>query len=237
MKRSRILKLLCDLLIGATIILTSPWQPTPAFADTSAFVLGSVLTNQPVSFTGSRGWQFQAGSSEGEILITQLGVFDAGGDGLVNSHQVGLWRAGNITGTLLGSATVPAGTDAPLINGYRWVSIDPVLLPRTFALYVVAAQFSAGDPDDLVTPRPPGTAPGGFQFAPEVYPFLFAGRGAAGENLPYPAGFSSCGEGCTPEIFWEPNFRYVVVPEPSVWVLLLPGLFGLGLLFRRKSHL
>jgi hypothetical protein len=207
---------------------------TTAHADTPAFVLGAVLTNRPISFTGSRGWQFGRAGGDYDIFITQLGVFDNGGDGLVNSLEVGLWQAGNVTGTLLASATVPAGTLAPLADGDRWVSITPVRIPYVVGSYVVAAQYSAGDADDLVAPRPSGPWPS-FKFAPDINVFTFAGRGSLGNDLPYPASWWGCGEGCTPAIFWEPNLKYTVVPEPSAWLLFLPGL-GYGLFRYRKPH-
>src|SRR5439155_1220605 len=101
----------CLFASGATFLLV-----IAIHADTPAFTLGSVSINPPSSFTGNRGWQFERAGSPNDILITQLGVFDSGGDGLINPHEVGLWRIGddNISSTLLASATVPAGTDAPL---------------------------------------------------------------------------------------------------------------------------
>src|SRR5437899_2348930 len=57
----------------------------------SGFTLGTVSTNQPPSFTGTRGWGFSHDGGNAYIAITALGVFDSGGDGLVNSHQIGLW--------------------------------------------------------------------------------------------------------------------------------------------------
>jgi hypothetical protein len=233
MRVNKLTKLVCrSLVIGG---LTLP--ATALIADTPAFVLGEVLSSQPASFTGTRGWQFERGGDSYDIFVTQLGVFDSGGDGLVNSHQVGLWRndPDNRTGTLLASATVPAGTAALLEWGYRWMPITPVLLPRTLASYVVGAQYSAGDADDLVTPRPSGPWPY-FQFAPDIYAITAGARVALGNDLPYPVSWWGCGEGCTPEIFWEPNFRYSLVPEPSVWVLLLPGLIYLGLRRRKVAE-
>ena len=215
------------LLVSATAFLFT----TSIRADTPGFVLGSVSTNQPESFTGTKGWQF---GPHGDILITQLGVFDSDGDGLVNPHPVGLWRddPGNLTGTLLASATVLAGTDSPLMGGYRWVSISPVSLHLDLAYYVIAAQYSAGDADDLVTPRPSGNP---FQFAPAIGVFLGSGRVGFGSDLPYP-GANTGGpcEGCPGRLFFEPNLQYSIVPEPSSWLLLAPGL--LYLFLRRLKH-
>src|ERR1039458_1856799 len=59
--------------------------------------------------------------------INYLGYYDNGGDGLVNSHTVSLWDGNN---NLVVSATVPAGTAAPLYDGYLWVQI-----PQTHISY------------------------------------------------------------------------------------------------------
>jgi len=209
-------------LAGATIFVSS------ACADTPAFVLESVTSNPPSSFTGTRGWQFGLLPTD-DILITQLGVFDSGGDGLANPHEIGLWRddPGHLTGTLLASATVPAGTDAPLIGGYRWVSISPVLIPHALASYVVGAQYSTGDADDTVTPHPS-------PFGPDIGAVPVNGRLAYASELTFPAAYTSPpSEGIPGERFFEPNLQYVVVPEPSVWFLLPGSLFWIFL--RRRT--
>jgi hypothetical protein len=233
MSKTRILVWFASVGLGVTLPLASQAQ-----GDTPAFLLGSVLPTQPSSFTGTKGWQFGIqpfgpGGTPRTIVFTQLGVFDDGGDGLVNSHQIGLWRD---DGTLLASTTVPAGTAAPLFGGYRYVPITPVVIPFTGqnpGHFVVAAQYSAGDADDLVTPWP---YDGGWLFTDAVGPVTRYGRRALGPDLPFPSGITQPPmEGGTGERFWEPNFRYVTVPEPSVWLLFSFG--GLGLfLGYRKLH-
>src|SRR5437016_5297222 len=123
-----------------------------AHAEMPAFPLGSVSQDQPPSFTGTRGWVLNYTPPNSSISITELGVFDNGGDGLVNPHQVGLWLP---DGTLLASATVPAGTSATFLDGYRYVSISPLVFPAR-QLGIIAAQYSAGDADDLGMPIPGG---------------------------------------------------------------------------------
>lgn len=206
------------------------WFTTSTQADTPAFVFAGDVGPTPSSFTGTRGWGFVRGGTTNDILVTQLGVFDSGGDGLVNAHAVGLWRdnPGSLTGTLLASATAPAGTNAPLIGGYRWVSIPPVLIPYAFARYVIGAQFSAGDADALVAPLPSG-------LAPDIGPALTSnGRLADGLDLRYPWGSSIPPmEGQVGEQFFTPNLQYVIVPEPALPLLLVPGLVCL---FLRRAN-
>ena len=197
---------------------------TAAQADTPAFTLGSVVQTQPTAFEGTRGWGFHPGLTT--FAITQLGVFDDGGDGLVNSHQIGLWSP---EGTLLASATIPAGTEAPLIDGYRYVPISPVLMPPCCTFdFVVAAQYAAGDADDLVRPLPA-------QFSSDVAGGAPIGRRGIGPGLPFPGQLPPPCEGCPGERFWEPNFQYTVIPEPSVWLLLSPAVFYLFIRHRKAG--
>ncbi len=141
-----------------TLCLTCLTGPA-AWADTPAFPSGRSRTNQPPSFTGTKGWSFVSTiptSSGNYLAITQLGVFDSLGDGLANAHAIGIWSA---NGTLLASTTIPAGTVASLVDGYRYMPISPVLIPainttnHPTAVTLIAAAYLAGDADDLVTPE------------------------------------------------------------------------------------
>lgn len=200
----------------------------PAKADTPAFAFAGSSTEPPPSFTGTRGWSFFNYRPEGAILITQLGVFDAGGDGLVNSHAIGLWA---LDGTLLASATVPAGTGAPLIDGYRYASISPVIIPRATSeidpntAFILAAQYSTADADDLLTPFSAGLTPGIGGWSGN---FPSIGWYGLGSDLPFPNRRTQpTMEGSGGRIFWEPNFQFGAIPEPSVFSMLAPGLLYL----------
>jgi hypothetical protein len=69
------------------------------------------------------GWAFQLSNS---FTVNQLGWYDQGGDGLGQSHPIGIWDL-NLE-TLIVSATVPAGTAATLDGGFRMVSIPNTIL-------------------------------------------------------------------------------------------------------------
>src|SRR6266850_1927080 len=70
------------------------------------------------------GTEFTVGSQP--LSVAQLGAYDAGANGLVESHDVGLWDSAN---TLLGSVTVPSGTGATLAGTYRYTALaTPVIL-------------------------------------------------------------------------------------------------------------
>jgi hypothetical protein len=75
--------------------------------------------------------------------VNWLGYYDENGNGLANSHLVTLWD--NSSQTILASATVPAGTAAPLINGYRWVQLSSTVQLNYGSYYVIAAQTDGVD--------------------------------------------------------------------------------------------
>jgi hypothetical protein len=70
------------------------------------------------------------------LRVTHLAWNDTGRDGLSHSHQVGIWKdTTGMTqwpyingGTLIASATIPAGTAAELSGPWRRVPITPITL-------------------------------------------------------------------------------------------------------------
>jgi hypothetical protein len=86
------------------------------------------------------GYEFTVSQA---ITVENLGFYDAGSDGLATAHPVGIF---NLCGTMLSSNTVAAGTSAPLTNGFRYVSITPIVLgPGTYR--VGAVVFNGGGND------------------------------------------------------------------------------------------
>lgn len=105
----------------------------------------------PFHANGESGIQGLIFSPNEDIQITALGWYDdtfSTGNGLSVSHVVGIFEFGS--GTLLASATVPAGTTAPKTNVFRFVPIVP--LPLTAGGSYVVAGVAAGDPGLNVTP-------------------------------------------------------------------------------------
>jgi hypothetical protein len=73
--------------------------------------------------------------------VTALGFWDAGGDGLINAHDIGTF---NSSSTLLVSGSVPLGTMAPLETDdfrYETLSSSFLLEPGT---YSIGATYFAG---------------------------------------------------------------------------------------------
>ena len=202
-----------------------------ASGDTPAFTSGGIDNPPPSSFSGTRGWAFRnIGTTS--ILITAVGVFDDGGDGLANSHEVGIWTYlnGRLLDSPSASAIVLAGKEAPLTDGYRYAPVSPVIIPP-LGSGVIAGAYLAGDADDLVHPRL-------LDFNLPVYHETgTVGRWGPGPGLPTPGmyGGSPC-EGCASEVWYEPNFKFEIIPEPHVSAFLGLGLVAWVLLRRKNGN-
>jgi hypothetical protein len=72
------------------------------------------------------------------LVVSALGFFDYLGDGLEESHEVGIFNA---TGNLLVSAVVPAGDTARLDDDFRYADISPFTLSAG-ETYTIAAFFA-----------------------------------------------------------------------------------------------
>ncbi len=97
------------------------------------------------SYNGAVGCQFQVGPSN--VVVSHLGFYDNGNDGLSTDHKVGIYSFPTTTPSLLRDVVVPAGTDAYLENGYRWMPLDPPMILSSNTTYLVAGVVSNLDGD------------------------------------------------------------------------------------------
>ena len=191
------------LLAGICSVEADPGPFTAFLTDTRSSGVG--LTTQ-----GTHGWSF---TTTAPLTINSLGFFDSSEDGLISSHDIGLW---NSTETLLGSATVPFGTSATLENGFRWVPVSPISLDAG-QTYVVGAVMGGTD-DDTVLKM---TEADDLEFDQAIS--FVEGLYAVGGTLIYPWNDSIS----TDTTYLSANFKGNVVPIPSALWLLGSGLIGL----------
>ena len=151
------------------------------FFDASTFVLG---------------WRFTANA---DLLVTSLGQFDAGGDGLGGNADVALYT---LDGTELVRTTVGSGTGPELEGAFRYARVTPTLL-RAGSDYVIAS-FLADQALDVSTG--PASV---FSANPAVT--VVEDRFAFGGSLAFPAGV----DGGVPAWF-GPSFRFVPVSTLSL---------------------
>jgi hypothetical protein len=185
----------------------------PAFATpVSAVKFTGFGITGPV-FGSTVGWEFTVHEA---FLVTSLGWWDLGSDGLDVSHQVVLWTSG---GSRLTSTIVPSGVGATLVDGFRYAAITPFLL--TPGAYIIGGL--PGGLDIHV-----GLATG---FAVDPRLTFVTGRFA---TLEAPGGaFPVHTDPNNPGIF-GPGMQIEVIPEPASVLLLGAGLTALG--FRRPMN-
>jgi hypothetical protein len=184
------------------------------------------LSNQ----TGVAGFGFTVGSED--LLVTRLGVLDLDqfsiGNGLSTEHTVTLWNADGTS--VLGSATVPAGGIAPLVNGFRYVDLATPIQLTAGQAYVLGASYA----------NPLGIFPNDFlrfntvaQMQSIISGDVTYNQGRIALGSGFPTGVVNTGG------YVGPNFEYSVgsappgsaVPAPPT---VIGGLFGVALLGVRR---
>ena len=160
------------------------------------------------------GWRFSVGDTP--ISVTHLGFFDAGLDGLADSHQVGIWDS---AGTLMTQATVPSGTEGTLVSAYRFTLAAPATLEANTTYYIGGLTPSASDVNIVFG-------------SPQTYASEITYQTATYSQL---TGFSSpdTAYGGSHGVF-GPNLQFTPVPEPHHYAMFT-GVGLAGFFFIRRK--
>jgi hypothetical protein len=172
--------------------------------------------------------------------INWLGYYDHNGDGLANSHAITLWD--NNTQSIIASATVPAGSAAPLIDGYRWVQLGSTVTLNPNSYYVIGASTDGVDLwGDLISNNSPDNGNNGqvswnsqYVQVGSGYEFSRAGRYDSAANYPSEPPNQSGSDAIYPVA--NLGFDIVAVPEPTTLTLSALGLGALYLARRKRSR-
>ena len=176
------------------------------------------------------GWKFTISSA---ITVDQLGVWDAFGDGLGETHPVAIWSAtgdGSLASALV-STTISSGTVVPFSPGtqFRMANVTPTFLAP--GDYVIGARF-------------PGIQVDGFKDSSSVsIDSLTFGSGITFDQKRFGGGGPNSGPFARPDStgagngLFGPNFSYsAAVPEASSVALAAFGFAGLAAWTRRRRR-
>ncbi|HSW05446.1 DUF4082 domain-containing protein [Aquabacterium sp.] len=201
-----------------TLVLTGLVVPLAQAAEAPAYAFtgsGIYFGDAPVTV----GFIFTAQQA---MPLSALGFYDHQQDGLNQAHELALFSS---SGTLLATATVAAGTSAPLIGEYRYATLGSTFMLQADTQYVLAAQTEATD---------------GYRFASAPLPTLTvdpritignsAGVYHYGPSLVFP-------QTVLYDIYASPNMLLPAVPEPGTWALMLAGVAAVAGLVRRRRAL
>jgi len=215
-----------------------------AFAQTAD---GSILYTPKVDVTSLAQNSF-AGTVGGIFLTTYsyypqvnyLGYADPTGAALVNSHVVTLWD--NSSGAVIASATVPAGTAAPLIDGFRWVQLSSTVTLNYGSYYVIGAQTYGVDLwGDLINNTAVDNGNNGqiswssqYVQLGSGWEFTRAGRYDSAADYPGEPPYQTS---VSDSIYPAANLGYNIVPVPEPATLTIAGIGAawlLGVVAKRK---
>lgn len=209
--------------VAAGLALTAGFMAaaSPAYANVAA---SFSLPQTPCCsnlVSGVDGFDF---TPRTDIVVTALGWYDHGGDGLNNPHPVGIYLTS--TQQLVAPAvTVTSASPLDTATSFRFASIAPLTLSAGVTYTIVG--FGAGPNWDPYVTDPIG----GVSFDPAITYNRWRTAAAGGLQFPTIAGQN----GVTQQLFFAANFMLTPVPEPATALLLSSGVLVLCTRLRRTQ--
>ena len=138
---------------AARLLLAQLDSPTKSVLKGGKF---DAVRVQPGSISGGGsnlidGWEFTAKS---DLVVTQLGIYDNGVDGLAAAHEVAIWDIED-SAAPVALGTVPAGQEAPRAGRFRCVPVAPATL-KAGKKYAIVAHYPVGDDSTVSLTNPQG---------------------------------------------------------------------------------
>lgn len=109
--------------------------PANATSIAYSFQTAPVASDSPLSF----GFEF---STTEAVTIYAFGYYDEGANGFSTPHEVGIFNSGGI---LLASTLLSSGSADPLLGGFRYQNITPLLLPAGESFTLAATSGGLAD--------------------------------------------------------------------------------------------
>ena len=194
----------------------------------AAVLYGVGAANERANYAGQLGTQFTVGATD--MTVHQLGLYDGGTAGFVDSHPVRIYDSSGTN--VLASVTIDSTTPGNAGN-YSFLALTTPVTLSANTTYVLTAWYPSLDPENPASPT--------YRTTNDPFRDLFAGStgptpGFSSDASSYSGRFSnnisdvfsdqSFGGG-----YGGPNLSTTAIPEPTSLALL--GLGALGLLRRR----
>lgn len=166
--------------------------------------------------------------SDHPVFITQLGVWDDNGDGLLSDHTLSLYDITGGVNTLIASVEIAAG-EGSLRDDYRYIKLPSTVELAPGTEFAVVVSYGAANADSNGNSGKPGQ---------DLEPTpLFNGDGMI-EGI----GTARYGAGPFPGVldtgpfnrYHSGSFSFEPNPEPSTFVLLGGVLAAAGIIRRRR---
>lgn len=185
-------------------------------------VLGPTAVTGGTAFSTVRVWGYDFTMGSSDALLTRLGAYDRGGDGIAGSLNLGVWDRS--TENLVASTTI-SGSSNPLESSWRWANVGPVTLQAGIVYSFGITASITGDSLDLFNPLDISS----FGTVGDTVRFASTTSGAL--VFPTNLGNDSGDRGFRPGI--NADLSGAAVPEPAslaMWSMM----GGIGFVVRRK---